>query len=500
MSISTIQAADGTPLYVPGGVDDLTEDDVESLRRKGRVVGFDDGRLDITWAFWEPQREAIQAVYSGEYDIVGFVAGYRSGKSVTGARVVWETALDPRFGPTRSLAMGTTYAEAKKTTYPVLFEELPGARHEELDPFLYDGDPENSPIVTKFSKQDGTITLFNDSVVVLASADKPDRYKGGKFSLAWCDEFAHYKSNRIHGIRKTITERFDFGDPAVMVVTTTGNGHNPAQKILQAHEDENGNPLGSKIRTVTASSLNNPFLTPDDRDRLRRTHGASKVARQALHGAFEAAEGQVYPFSKQAHTVELTATDDGYEATGDGRVSVSSDWRIFGYDAGWSDPRVLVEVARTDYGQYIVVDEWYEPKTHVADAIRWLADHDKPKGVIYCEHEPGDIRKFRKPSLTNIDDPPSGFRAGKADKDLDAGIDEVRHRLRADHDDRYGLLVAERCENLIGEFLSYTEDDVGGSDVDDHALDALRYAIYTESVRGASGSSSSSSGTRVEKR
>ena len=507
MSISTIHAPDGTPLHVPGGVDGLTDDDVESLRRDGRVVTVDDGHVDITWAFWEPQREALNAVYSEDYDIVGFVAGYRSGKSVTGARVVWESALNPRFAPTRSLAMGTTYAEAKKTTYPVLFEELPGARHEELDPFLYDGDPENSPIVKKFSKQDGVITLFNDSTVVLASADKPDRYKGGKFSLTWCDEFAHYKSNRIHGIRKTITERFDFGPPACMLITTTGNGYNPAQKVLEAGVDENGNPLGSRVHTVTASSLNNPFLTHEDRERLKRTHGASKQSRQALHGAFEAAEGQVYPFSKQAHQVRITDADDGdgYVSVDDSgtpteRFRVSSDWRIFGYDAGWSDPRVLVEVARTDYGQYIVVDEWHESQTHVADAIRWLADHDKPKGVIYCEHEPGDIRKFRNPALTNIDDPPPGFRAGKADKDIDAGIDEVRHRLRADHDDRYGLLVAERCENLIGEFLSYTEDDVGGSDVDDHALDALRYAIYTESVRGASGSSSSSSGTRVEKR
>lgn len=498
MSTSTIHAPDGTPLHVPGGVGDLSDDDVEALRTEGRVVDFEDGSLDITWAFWKPQREAIQAVYSGDYDIVGFVAGYRSGKSVTGARAVWETALNPRFAPTRSLAMGTTYAEAKKTTYPVLFEELPGAPHEELDPFLYDGDPENSPIVKKFSKQDGTITIFNDSVVVLASADKPDRYKGGKFSVAWCDEFAHYKNSRIHGIRKTVTERFDFGPPAVMLVTTTGNGHNAAQKILESNEDENGNPLGSRIKTVTASSLNNPFLTTDDRSRLRRTHGASKVSRQALHGAFEAAEGQVYPFSKQGHTVELRETDDGYEAVDDGRVTVSDDWRMYGYDAGWDDPRVVVEVARTDYGQYIVVDEFYESKTHVADAIGWLGEHEKPKGRIYCEHEPGDIRKFRKPSLTNLDDPPSGFPAGKADKTIDAGIDEVRHRLRPDHDDRYGLLVAERCENLIGEFLSYTEDDVGGSDVDDHGLDALRYAIYTHSIRG--GGSSSDSGTVVEKR
>ena len=504
MSTTTIHAADGTPITVPNGVDELTEDEVESLRTKGVVERHEGGSVDITWAFWRPQIEAFEAIYSGDYDIVGFVAGFRSGKSVTGARATWEIALNPSFGPTRSLAMGVSYAEAKKTTYPVLFEELPGAPAEEVDPFMYDGDPENSPLIKSFNKQDGIITTIFDTTVVLASADKPGRYKGGKFSFAWCDEFAHYQGDRIHGIRKTVTERFDFGPPATMLVTTTGNGHNPAQDILEAGVDERGNPLGQTVKLITASSLNNPFLTPDSKARLRRTHAAAKTSNQALHGAFEAAEGQVYSaFRKQSHTVRLRPTDDGYTSVDeDGnpteRVTVSDPWRMYGYDAGWNDPRVLVEVARTDYGQLIVVDEFYESEKHVADAIRWLRDHDKPKGKIYCEHEPGDIRKFRKPSLTNVDDPPSGFPAGKAKKELDSGIDEVRYKLQADHTDRYGLLVADRCENLIGEFLSYTENDVGGSNVDDHALDALRYAIYTQSLRGSGGSSGSSA--TVQKR
>ena len=494
---NTIEAPDGTRLHVPGGVDDLTEAEVASLRTDGVVERRHGGELDITWAFWKPQIQAFEAIYSGDFDVVGFVAGFRSGKSVTGARATWEIALNPAFGKTRSLAMGVSYAEAKKTTYPVLFEELPGAPAEELDPFMYDGDPENSPLIRSFNKQDGILTTIFDTTVVLASADKPGRYKGGKFSFAWCDEFAHYKPDRIHGIRKTITERFDFGPPATMLVTTTGNGHNPAYDILERRVDQNGNSLGQKIRLITASSLENPFLTEDDKGRLRRTHGASKQSEQALHGSFEAAEGQVYPFRRNAHVVDVRPTDDGYVTVGDdgtpnGRATVSSDWRIYGYDAGWKDPRVLVEVGRTDYGQLIVLDEWYESEKHVSDAIAWLRDENKPKGRIYSEHEPGDIRKFRKPSITGLDDPPSGFPAGKAEKTIDAGIDEVRYKLQPDHDDRYGLLVASRCENLIDEFMSYTEDDVGGSDVDDHALDALRYAIYTDSLRGTSTSSSSS--------
>jgi hypothetical protein len=288
-----------------------------------------------------------------------------------------------------------------------------------------------------------------------------------------------------------------------MLVTTTGNGLNPAHDILERRVDAYGNPIGQSVKLITASSLNNPFLTADDKARLRRTHGQSKQSQQALHGAFESAEGQVFPFSRQAHVVDLVQTDDGgYTSVDDDgnptdRVTISGTHRIYGYDAGWSDPRVLLEIARSSYGQYVVVDEFYESGTHVADAIRWLGDGSKPSGRIYCEHEPGDIRKFRKPALTNIDDPPSGYPAGKAEKDIDAGIDEVKHRLRADHEDRYGLLVSTECENLISELLSYTEDDVGAKDADDHAVDSLRYAIYTDSLRG---SSSGSSGSTVSKR
>jgi len=493
---TNISADDGAAIVVPDGVDDLSDDDVETLRRDGAVVETTDGGLSVKWAFWKPQRQALEAVTSGDFDIVGFVAGYRSGKSVTGARAVWETALNPAYGRTRSLAMGVSYAEAKKTTYPVLFEQLPGGDVEDLDPFLYNGDPAQSPVVEDWNKQDGIITLVTGDVVVLASADKPTRYKGGKFSFAWCDEIAHYKPDRIHGIRKTIGERFDFGPPAVQLWTTTPNGYNPVYDVLERRVDANGDTLGSNVTVVTAESLRNPFLSPDDRSRLRRTHGNTKQADQALRGDFEAAVGRVYDdFRRSTHTVDLRRDGDEYVAVDDDRVRVSSDWRIYGYDAGFSDPRVLVEIGKTPYGQLVVVDEFYRSESHVAACVDWL--RDKPRGRIYCEHEPGDIRKFRRPAITGVDDPPSGFPAGKAEKAIDAGISQVRRRLAADSDDRYGLLVANRCENLIAEFLSYTEDDVGGSNVDDHALDSLRYAVYTDSLRG---SSRPGSGTRVEKR
>jgi hypothetical protein len=473
--VSSITTDDGKVVMLPDGVDPA-DVDVDTLTQSGVTVS-DDGSIDIDWAFWRPQREARHAFFGGDHDMVGFVAGYRSGKSVTGARTIIEAGLREDFAPGRYLAMGKTYAEAKKTTYPVLFEELPG---DNLDPFLGDGDPTNSPIVRSWHKQDGILTLVNGTVFVLASADKPNRYDGGKFSAAWLDEAAYY--DELNAVRKTVGERLDYepAGPRCILITTTGNGFNDAYDLFERKVDPaDDSDLGIRTRLVTASTVQNPFLSGDDRDRIRRVHGGSGREGQALHGSFEADEGRVYSdFRRHSHVVDLADVD-------------LTDWRMYGYDAGFRDARVCLEIAKTPYGAFVVVDEFYESGTHVEDICGgpnndtyWLQDQeqDKPKGVVYCEHEPADIQKFRR----------AGFKAGKAEKSIDAGIDEVRYRLREDHEGKPGLLVASRCENTIMEFLGYTEDDVGKSDVDDHALDARRYAVYTESRRG-SGSASSAS-------
>jgi len=51
-------------------------------------AGGDDERAVLGFDVWSAQRETLDAVDSGEHDIVAFLAGYGSGKSVFGARWV----------------------------------------------------------------------------------------------------------------------------------------------------------------------------------------------------------------------------------------------------------------------------------------------------------------------------------------------------------------------------------------------------------------------------
>ncbi len=410
----------------------------------------------LTYDLWDAQREALETVRSGA-DITGFLAGYGSGKTMFGARWLIKQALD--YDESRFLALGIDFQKARDTTFRVLFEQLPGARTSVVTS-SYNG-PESSPIVADYNRQNHRLTLTNDSVIKLGSADKWNRYAGDEYGAVWCDEPSHYGED-LHDLLEMLGSRLrGVAGPKVQLWTLTGNGYNAAFEILERKEDSNGDPLGLKIDVVRASTLSNPYLNTGEKERFERQYGGTSREEQALHGGFAAAQGLVYSnFSRDTHVIPHQEAVD----------RVRDGWRMYGYDAGWNDPRVLIEVGKTDYDQLVALDEFYRSESHVSDAIKWLERNDKPRGTIHCEHEPADMERFDA----------AGYPTEKADKSLDAGIDEVRNRLKPDDDGRRGLLVSDNCEHLIQEILGYKEEHVGTSAAEDHCCDATRYVIMGE--------------------
>jgi hypothetical protein len=482
-------------------------------------TGEEDGAC-LTFDVWKAQRETLDAVRTGDNDVVAFLGGYGTGKSVLGARWLLSNALE--HSGSKFLAMGQDFKKARDTTFTKLFAQLPGERTT-LTTSGFNG-PENSPLVEDYNRQQHRLTLVNDTVIVLGSADRYNRYAGAEFGAVWMDEPSHYGED-LHELTGMITTRLrGVNGPKTQLWTLTGEGYNAAWEILEKRQNADGEPIGLDIEVVTASVLENPYLTEGDKDRFRRKYEGTAKEEQALHGGFAAATGLVYSdFSRETHVIPAREAWN----------RADEDWRIYGYDAGWKDPRVLVEIGKTAYDQFVVLDEFVESGTHVEDAIRWLSENDKPNGVIYAEHEPADIQKFNQ----------AGSRARKAEKSLDAGISEVRKRLKDDgnvspeavkdsgggsgmrsglirrssrpsvgnvrdgvkrstnrttHDKkknqndevkdsdtdeekepRVGLLVSDNCQHLIREFLGYKEDHVGTAQATDHCCDALRYAVFT---------------------
>ena len=422
----------------------------------------DDEPAVLAYDLWNAQRETLDAVDSGDHDITAFLGGYGSGKSVLGAR--WLIAKALEYPGSRFLCMGQDFQKAKNTTYPKLYEALPGRETTRLTSGC-NGPEENSPIVADFNRQDYRLTLTNGSTITLGSADDYARYAGAEFGAVWMDEPSHYGED-LHDLLGMITTRLRGVDgPKTQLWTLTGEGYNAAWEILEKREDADGNPIGLNVNVVTGSVLDNPYSTDGELQMFRRKYEGTGKEKQALHGGFAAATGLVYSqFSRETHVIDHAEAAD----------RVTGDWRIYGYDAGWSDPRVVVEIGATDYDQFVILDEFYQSQSHVEDAVRWLKQNDKPQGRIYCEHEPADIQKFSR----------AGFAAIEAEKSIDPGIAEVRRRLERDDNDRVGLLVSDRCQHTVREFLSYKQDHVGTSQAEDHICDSVRYAIHTNEHKG----------------
>lgn len=435
----------------------------------------------LTYDLWTAQQEAIRTLNSGEHDIIAFLAGYGAGKSLTGARWLIATAL--AHPGSRFLAMGQDFAKARDSTHRILFEQLPGEQTSKRSSGF--AGPERSPIVADYDRQAQRLTLVNDAVITLGGADQWNRYAGDEFGAVWMDEPSHYGDD-LHDLLEMIGGRLRGVDgPKTMCWTLTGNGYNAAWEILEKRQDSNGDPIGLDITLIRVSTLDNPYLDVHTKERFKRQYADTDRETQALHGEFAAAQGLVYDdFRRDRHVLP--------DPNARNRVD---DWRVYGYDAGWRDPRVLLEIGKTSYEQLVVLDEFHESESHIRDAIKWLQGNEKPVGTIFCEHEPSDIDKFSQ----------AGYRAKRAEKSLDAGIAEVRTRLQtgangaiekpqsertsvdstgpntdkddtADREPQVGLLVSDQCGHLIREFFSYKEDNVGTSRARDHCLDSLRYA------------------------
>lgn len=425
--------------------------------------------VNVAYKWTNYQAYVRDRLEAGEDDLIVLRTGYGGGKSRCGGQWIHRGAMADNRGVGESLVLAQDYQKGKSTTFSVFFKILPG---EETNPYK-DGDPENSPIVETWHANDKRVVYVTGHVAWLGGADKWNRFAGGEYCRIWCDEVGHYPpTTDLYDLHEMLItrQRTEVG-PNTTLWTSTGNGFNQFYDITerQVNADDDPLPWRDQMRVVVASTEDNTLLPPDGLDKIRRQFAGTAREKQGLHGGFAAAEGLVYgDFSKQTHVRPTDAL----------RNRLVDEWAMYGYDAGWNDPRVCLDIRRSHHDQFVVWDAFYRSESQLADLVdpddalpegrsAWL--DGRPRGRIYAEHEPAHIEQMRK----------AGWPATKADKSIDGGIDHVRGRLQTDDEGRPGVLVADRCTDVIQEFLSYKEDHVGKSTAEDHALDALRYALFT---------------------
>jgi PBSX family phage terminase large subunit len=377
---------------------------------------------------------------------VAYVGGVGSGKTAAGVIRTLHNVHDWNPGETGAIV---------SPTVPML--------RNVIEPELRKWGLLDAPGV-EYRRSENRIDYPNGATIILESANndrKIERLRGLNLAWAWMDEAA-YQAAKVYNV---LSDRLRVGTYRNLFATTTPRGFNWVHDVFAEPLPDTPAvdlPDGAVYRNAATTSVlgvstrANP-AHPDDYIERQERQRSGEAYEQEIEGEFVSFEGLVYKWFDRENRVPTDGLPERWDRT------------IYGLDWGGSAPTAIV-VCRQSGEAWYVVDEFYEPRvvneTIVAELERM---HDRyGRGPIYCDtNEPRAIEQLNR----------EGFDAREADKSVETGIrhvDSLRERL----------YVGETCQHTIDEFNTYQYKDGGDSDdvlkENDHAMDALRYALFTD--------------------
>jgi len=304
---------------------------------------------------------------------------------------------------------------------------------------------------SQFSKSD-FIARVGRAEILFRSADDPEHLRGPNVHWAHIDEAALCAPSTFDIVIGRVRAE---GTAGPVWLTTTPKGRNWVYERVQ----------DGTLRVFRARTEENPYLAPEFKESLRRIY-TGPFARQELDAEFVAFEGLVYEeFSRDVHV---------------GHRHVSEFRRfVIGCDEGYTNPAVALVIGIDADDRAHVIEEFYQRRviqTTFVDAVRDMARRYGVEAVYVDPSAAGLIAEMQAAQLNVY----------PAMHDVNDGIQLVKAQLAIAGDGRPRLTVEPSCANTIAEFESYVwAKDKNGVALDkpekqnDHAMDALRYALAT---------------------
>ncbi len=366
--------------------------------------------------------------------LAAFVGGIGSGKTYVGAVRSLLFAIEQG-------GLGMVVAP----TYPML-------RDATLRTLIDIAEALRIPVKTNEAKMTMQVQSGARGSILLRSSSVPDRLRGPNLHWAWMDEGAMCPPTAYPILLGRL--RAD-GAAGPLWITTTPRGRNWLWQQRDA------------ISIYRARTQDNPYLSGDFVAALEDTY-TGRFAEQELGGAFVGFDGLVYElFSDDAHIAER-----------------HGPWArvIAGIDEGYTNPAVLLVVGLDGDDRAHVIEEYYQRRVLQADFVLQALALQRRHGVSMFYADPsaaGLIADLRA----------SGLPVQPAKNDVLGGIRHVQARLAVQGDGRPRLTIDPECANVRSELLSYVwRERSDGTRLDapekanDHAMDALRYALYSAGI------------------
>ena len=164
--------------------------------------------------------------------------------------------------------------------------------------------------------------------------------------------------------------------------------------------------------------------------------------------------------------------------SGDYKDKMKGQSKLFGgIDFGFTNPAAAITIRKDNDSKYFISEEWYKRQQtdiQIADYVRTLQWNE-------CYPDPESAAGIEELKRKNV----NVREVSKGKDSVRNGINLVRELFKSNR-----LFVHESCVNLIWELETYSypekrqdhNEEENPIKENDHALDALRYALSMEAV------------------
>lgn len=292
---------------------------------------------------------------------------------------------------------------------------------------------------------------IKDSLIQLRGWEAIETLRGQAFDFIVIDEVAMMRNfwvNWEEVIRPTLTDT----KGQVMFISTP-KGFNHFYDLFNKQDPD--------FKSFHFTSYDNPHLPKEELDKAKEEIPEDRFAQEYL-ADFRKTEGLVYKeFNRSIHVVDESGWPDSQRFTD----------VILGIDFGYTNPAAIIPIKIDADSHYWIEEEWYKAR-QTTEQISEQALLYKSTKVYPDPAEPDRVLLLSK----------SGLNVREVSKDIIAGVDHLRELFKQGR-----IHIHPDCKNLIYELETYRypekkpdkNEEEKPVKENDHALDALRYALYT---------------------
>ena len=327
-------------------------------------------------------------------------------------------------------------------------------------------------MIAAHRKSENKIYLKGGAQIIYLTADNErhiDRLRGMEIASFWDDE-GRLSPSYLWQI--LLTRLRDKNGPLRGWTTTTPHGYDWLYYYFVKKQNPRTKEPFKNVKDYewfSGTMMDNPHTPKEWKDNLLNQL-SGKFRRQEIYGEFTGFEGQVYDNFRHADHIK-TAT----------KLVPKFKEMIIGIDFGFTNPTAIYVIGLDSDDRAYIIDEFYKKRYDIETIGQWLlariADYPLISAIYADPSEPMLINKLQSMGLNVI----------KANNKVMPGINFVYSMFEIQKDGMPRIFISSKCSSLIDEINAYRYAEIKEGrqqkeepiKENDHACDAIRYALYT---------------------